>query len=649
MRTILLLAAAFGIALGVAAQKSPAKLKSNVPTSSLRLANYDDVDLVKTPSVVSAITRPSIKGTTEISVLNLGNSANAFGLYNGGRTAVWADPNLNTIAFSHRMLATPGSGFVAVDYSKDAGNTWTVNQQVFNPNSGGTGIAGARYPQGVIYNPAGNTVPDNAFVTTFSATLDGSNAGSGSWGGYGASSVKLDGTGLVQSGLTSHPPIRQNVPEAMTINPVTGDIFVVDPSLVTGLGNQYVDTLIITRGVFNATINAYEYEQSMLYAPVNVYGTAIADCRIAFAPDGLTGYIMTLSDNGLDPMATTLAYYPILYKTTDGGLTWDDSPITVVLGGPDGIPGIMNGLLTDEQIGLLFEPPLPAREEIVYTTAFTSDFAVDAHGNPVISVVIGVAGSDPYSISSASGFTASYNLWSNDQGEHWLGQKLGDNLVTFRGTWGDVDEDNRSQLTTTYDGTKMFFSWLDTHFEGVTDNLQPDIFCVGWDIATNTYTDVVNVTYLSDAWLQAFMGTASYYSLAPEAGRYEIPFVYQAMDVINTANPVQYKYIKDFSFADADFIHIGVNDIEPSLASISQNYPNPTNGTSQVSVNLNKSANVSLEVFNIMGQRVFEIASAKLSEGNHILTINASNLSAGMYTYSVIVNGERTTRKMIVE
>ena len=648
MKKVLLFAAVFGITLGVTAQKSPAKLKSNVPTSSLRIANYDDVDLVKTPSVVSAITRPSVKGTSEISVLNLGNSANAFGLYNGGRTAVWADPNLNTIAFSHRMLATPGSGFVAIDYSKDAGSTWTVNQQVFNPTAGGTGIAPARYPQGLIYNPAGNTVPDNAFVTTFSATLDGSNA-SDSWGGYGTSCVKLDGTGLVQSGLTSHPPIRQNVPEAMTINPVTGDIFVVDPSLVTGLGNQYVDTLIITRGVFNATTNAYDYEQSLLYAPVNAYGTAIADTRIAFAPDGLTGYIMTLSDNGLDPMATTLAYYPILYKTTDGGLTWDDSPITVSLGGPDGIFGIINGLLTDDQIGLLFEPPLPARDEIVYTTAFTSDFAVDAHGNPVISVVIGVAGSDPYSISSAAGFFASYNLFSNDQGAHWLGQKLGDNLVAFRGEWGDVSEDNRSQVTTTYDGTKMFFSWLDTHFEGVTDNLQPDIFCVGWDIATNNYTEVVNVTYLSDAWLQAFMGTASYYSLAPAAGTYEIPFVYQAMDVIDPGKPVQYKYIKGFSFTDADFTIPSVKNIEPSLSSISQNFPNPTNGMSQVNVNLKKAANVSLDVCNIMGQRVFEIPSAKLSEGNHILTINASNLSAGIYTYSVIVNGERSTRKMIVE
>lgn len=649
MKRSLLLTVAIGIAVFATAQKSPSSLKEGIKSTSNSNAVFEDIDLTKTPSTVSYF-QPEGRGTAEVSVVNLGTSANAFGLYNGGRTALWADPNLNTITFAHRMAASPGSGFIGYDVSKDGGNTWSVNNQVFNPNAGGT--ANARYPQGVIYNPDGNSVPDSAYFSAFFPTLDGSNVAA-SWGGYGAATVQLDGSNLSQVGWPSDPPIRHNVPDAMTINPVTGDIWVVEPSYIEGLATNYTDTLIITRGVFNEATEQFEYEESTFYAPM-IHGDAIAgiaDTRIAFAPDGQVGYIMLLADNEEDVFATGLAYYPVLFKTTDGGITWDESSITVPLGGPEGLEGIVEGLLTDDQIAELFEPPLPARDEIVYTTAFTSDFAVDYNGNPVISVVIGVAASDPYSIVSALGFFASYNIFGNAQGEgDWYAVKLGDNLKTFRGTWGDVTEDNRSQLTTTYDGTVMFFSWLDTDFEGVEDNIQPDIYCAAWDVVNNMYTEVINVTTLSEAWLQAFMGTASYYALTPEDGSYIVPFAYQEMDVTNTANPVQYKYIPDFIITEDMFTIVKANNITVSpTATVSQNYPNPFKGTTEISVMLTKQANVSLEVYNIVGQKVYEIPSATLSQGSHKLTIQSDMLKSGVYTYSVNIDGEKISRKMIVE
>ena len=626
----------------------------------MQMFNIDEASIVKTPSMVNIMQRPSYKATADITVLDLGNAANAYGLYNGGRTALWADPNLNTVGFAHRMTPTPGSGYLAYDISKDGGNTWTVNNQIFNPTAGGT--ANARYPQGVIYNPSGNTNPDMAYFSVFAPTLDGSNGTAGSWGGYGAATTMLDGTGNSQIGWPSVPPIRHNVPDAMTINPVTGDIFVVDPSVVGGLGNQYVDSLVITHGVFNSATGAYDYEQTLLFAPVNTYGTAIADTRIAFAPDGMVGYIMTLSDNGEDIFATESAYYPILYKTIDGGLTWDESPIVVPLGGPDGLPGIVYGLMDDAQWLEFWGDPVPARDEIVFTTAFTSDFAVDIFGNPVINVVIGVSGihsatPSAYSILSEGGFIASYNIFSQDGGETWMAQKVGANLKTFRGTFGDIDEDNRSQLTSSPDGTKMFFSWLDTDFEGQADNIQPDIFCVGWDVMNNTYTDAdlstdgidaVNVTFLSDAWLQAYMGTAPYYCFTSGTD-YIIPFAYQAMDPLDPAAAVQYKYIKDFMFNESDFVFIGTQKHEQTVASVSQNFPNPFSGVSQINVSLAASAKVSLEVTNLVGQKVYEIPAQTLGSGVHTFTVNSANLKSGIYVYTVIANGERTSRKMIVK
>lgn len=652
MKRSLLLTVAVGISLFATAQKSPSSIREGIKSVSNSNSVYEDVDLTKTPSTVNFI-EPEGRGTAEVSVITIGSAANAFGLYNGGRTALWADPNINTVTFVHRLTSPPGSGFIGYDVSKDGGNTWSVNNQVFDPTAGGT--ANARYPQGVIYNPEGNTIPDSAWFHAFFPTLDNSNPSppTGTWGGYGAATVQLDGTDISQDGWPTDPPIRQNVPDAMTINPVTGEVWVVEPAYIGGIATNYTDSLVISRGVFNEATNQYDYEQSLFYAPT-IHGESIAgiaDTRIAFAPDGQTGYIMLLADNEEDIFATGLAYYPVLFKTTDGGNTWDETPITVPLGGPEGLEGIIDGLLTDEQIAELFEAPVPARDEIVYTTAFTSDFAVDYNGNPVISVVIGVAAADPYSIVSASGFFASYNIFGNGQGEgDWYAVKLGDNLKTFRGTWGDVDEDNRSQVTTTYDGTMMFFSWLDTDFEGVEDNTQPDIYCAGWDVVNNMYTEVINVTVLSEAWLQAFMGTASYYAFTPEEGTYNIPFVYQEMDPTDPGLPVQYKYIPDFIITQDMFTIVKADNLTVTQgATVSQNYPNPFKGTTEIAVSLVKQADVSLEVYNMVGQKVYEIPSSNMSQGTHKITIKSDMLKTGIYTYSVIINGEKISRKMIVE
>ena len=650
MKKLLLIAGAVCISAGLYAQKALPKAKLNVTSHSAQLFNIAEDAPVQSPSLVSTqpVNQNPNRGTNDITVIDIGNAANAYGLYNGGRSALWADPNINSVAFFHRMIIPPGSGFIANDLSKDGGATWTVNNQMYEP----IGDAVGRYPQGILLNPVGNTDPNNAYAVNVNAVADKSNGDT--WGGLGSAIVKLDGTGLSQQSWPTVGSFRNNVPDAMAVNPVTGDVFVVEPSLVAGLGNQYVDTLVITRGVFNE--GDMDWEQSLLYAPVNAYGTSVADVRVAFAPDGLTGYISTLSDNGGDDFATESAYYPILYKTTDGGLTWDEDPIVVPLGGPDGIPAIVNNLLDDAQWLECWGDPVPERDEIIYTTAFTHDFAVDANGNPMISVVVGISGvhgsgGTPYSILSGSGFFASYNIHSRDGGETWMAEKLGNNLKQFRGEWGEVSEDNRSQLTTTFDGTKMFFSWLDTEFDQAEANDKPDIFCIGWDIASNLYTDVMNVTFLSDAWLQAYMGTASYYALT-SGSDYIVPFAYQQMQIVNNIAdptlPVQYKYIPDFMFNEDDFTRIAVKEIKTAVAVSLSNYPNPADKTTTVKVTLVKSANVSLEVHNILGQKVYEESARNLSEGTHVFPINVAGLQSGVYTYSVIANGERITNKMMV-
>ncbi|MGE5383309.1 MAG: T9SS type A sorting domain-containing protein, partial [Omnitrophica WOR_2 bacterium] len=102
-------------------------------------------------------------------------------------------------------------------------------------------------------------------------------------------------------------------------------------------------------------------------------------------------------------------------------------------------------------------------------------------------------------------------------------------------------------------------------------------------------------------------------------------------------------------FDKTDVVNVGVNDVELQKFTVSQNYPNPTNGTSQVMVNLNKTSNVGLQVFDITGRKVYEIPVSSVPQGSNILNINANYLTRGIYTYTVSVNGTRITHKMVIE
>jgi len=82
---------------------------------------------------------------------------------------------------------------------------------------------------------------------------------------------------------------------------------------------------------------------------------------------------------------------------------------------------------------------------------------------------------------------------------------------------------------------------------------------------------------------------------------------------------------------------------------LSQNYPNPFTGETRINLTLNQASTVSLEVNDLMGRMVYTLPATKLNVGSNMLKIVSNNLRPGVYTYSVIINGERITRKMMVE
>jgi hypothetical protein len=82
---------------------------------------------------------------------------------------------------------------------------------------------------------------------------------------------------------------------------------------------------------------------------------------------------------------------------------------------------------------------------------------------------------------------------------------------------------------------------------------------------------------------------------------------------------------------------------------VGQNFPNPVNGTTSFTVSIDKPANMVIEVSNIMGQKVMTMDKGFVNSGAQKFTIDCSQFTTGVYFYTVKINGESFTHKMIVE
>jgi hypothetical protein len=91
---------------------------------------------------------------------------------------------------------------------------------------------------------------------------------------------------------------------------------------------------------------------------------------------------------------------------------------------------------------------------------------------------------------------------------------------------------------------------------------------------------------------------------------------------------------------------VGVADAAPAAFSVAQNSPNPFNPSTTINFTLAKAGKVTVDVFNISGQKVDTLVNTTMNAGNHSVTWNASKNSAGVYFYTVKSGNSSKTMKM---
>ncbi|MCZ7603830.1 MAG: T9SS type A sorting domain-containing protein [Melioribacteraceae bacterium] len=77
----------------------------------------------------------------------------------------------------------------------------------------------------------------------------------------------------------------------------------------------------------------------------------------------------------------------------------------------------------------------------------------------------------------------------------------------------------------------------------------------------------------------------------------------------------------------------------PTVYSLSQNYPNPFNPSTTIKFGIPQAADVTVKIYDILGQEVKTLMNRNLAAGFHTVNFDASNLISGMYIYRIQANG----------
>jgi glucuronoarabinoxylan endo-1,4-beta-xylanase len=92
----------------------------------------------------------------------------------------------------------------------------------------------------------------------------------------------------------------------------------------------------------------------------------------------------------------------------------------------------------------------------------------------------------------------------------------------------------------------------------------------------------------------------------------------------------------------------GVYGTSPTSFRLRQNYPNPFNPSTTIGFSLPRSGEVSLKIFNPLGEEVATLTSGHMDAGVHSIEWNATGQPSGVYFYRLQAGSCAETRKLVL-
>ncbi len=517
------------------------------------------------------------------------------------------DPYSDVVAMVHRgaLDYAGGSGELWYNISTDKGQTWTRISAINNGNS----QILARYPSMAISNPTMGDINATTAVFSWPELLPGA-AGFG-WMGYGADQPVGAGAPYSQI-IEDEAQYSSQVPT--WASDVDNYVFWASDFGVTGNAairlfrtNDFVTIEEINdpnwaSSVFsdggNITMGGVSYQGTQYYA---VFGTFD-------------------DPNPNDPI--NYGWYPGVSTSTDDGATW--STWNVI--DPRVVPGLEDfDELYDYIVGDAF-------------VSFCGDINVDTDGY----VHIVTALTDTNTANNAI-----VEIYQTASG--WQGTVIADGLIngSFDDGPGLGQMGPSPYIAFDSSRTVMACQWVngleidtlcDVYFSYRTLTGPDEV----WSAPVNlTESDSINNTQTHLSGTLATTGPNSF--LAFSMYGYQKDYFGPDPDPAATT---------DIFMANVEFetTPVAVSDDVPVVANyaLDQNYPNPFNPTTSISYSLAKRSNVTLKVYDILGNEIATLVNTTQGVGNHEVNFDASNLSSGLYIYKIQAGGFVQSKKMML-
>jgi len=112
-----------------------------------------------------------------------------------------------------------------------------------------------------------------------------------------------------------------------------------------------------------------------------------------------------------------------------------------------------------------------------------------------------------------------------------------------------------------------------------------------------------------------------------------------------SADGVPAKYV--FQSAHAGFTMVtGMQEITTGVSF--GLYPNPASNQTNVSLDLLKDQNISVDVYNLVGEKIYSMNQGSMPAGHHTLVLNSSGFASGVYLVKVTADNASSMSKLVI-
>jgi subtilisin family serine protease len=199
-----------------------------------------------------------------------------------------------------------------------------------------------------------------------------------------------------------------------------------------------------------------------------------------------------------------------------------------------------------------------------------------------------------------------------------------------------------------YEAYLLALSMIPVELASFTAASDENSVTLNWSTATETNNSgfaIERKTTLDERWKEV--------GFVPGFGTTTERKSYSFLDENLTMGSYSYR-LKQIDFAGTfEYSNAVVVEVfSPEKYTLMQNFPNPFNPSTTIEFSIPQASNVTIEIYNIVGERVASLVNKTLDAGYHRANFNASNLPSGTYVYQLKASGQNgtftETKKMLL-